>query len=195
MLDAINIYYRDFMAEIGGVETMTYNLAYKYRDKDVLFLFGGIHPRQLVRMLELGVPVQTYSQNKKYHCKRCFVTLDKEIPENIVAEEYIRVGHIDFDILMEHNWWKPPGDLDRGTYYAVSKEVIPSVERLTGKKCGYCPNPYLPIHPRPLLKLISPQRMSYEKGTKRIKLMAEELDKHNIPFQIFMFLFLFSIIL
>ena len=182
MLDAINIYYKDIICEIGGIETMTYNLAAKYKDKDILFLFESIHPQQLVRLLELGSVVQTYRKNRTYRCKRCFVTLDREIPENIIAEEYIRIGHNNFDILQELGYWKPPKDLEKGSYYAVAKGAMPSVEHLTGKKCGYCPNPYLPMDPKPLLKLVSPQRMSTEKGPQRMKYMAQELDKHGIPF-------------
>ncbi len=182
MLDAINIYYKDVICEIGGIETMTYNLAAKYKDKDILFLFGEIHPRQLVRLLELGSKVRTYEKNRTYHCKRCFVTLDKDIPENIIAEEYIRIGHNNFDIIQELGYWKPPKDLEKGEYYAVSKGAISSIERLTGKKCGYCPNPYLPLDPKPLLKLVSPQRMSVEKGPQRMEYMAKQLEKHGIPF-------------
>lgn len=180
--DAINIYYKRYMAEIGGIETMTYNLAYKYRDKDVMFLFGGCHPGQLVRLLEVGANVVEYDMNKTYRCKRCFLSFDSNIPSNIIADDYVRIGHNNFEILTDLGFVMPE-DADKTINYGVSREACESLEKILGKECEYCPNPYIDIDPKPLLKLVSPQRVSPEKGPDRIRMMAEELDKHHIPFQ------------
>lgn len=182
-LDAVNIYYKPYMSEIGGVETMTYNLAYKYRHKNIMFLFGGCHPRQLPRLLELGVPVVQYDKNKTYRCKRCFIAFDTDIPENIESEEgFFRIGHNNFKVLTGRRW-KLPTDCEKSINFAVSKDACEAIEEIVGGECRYCPNPYIPINPKPLLKLVSPQRISWEKGSERIRYMAEELDRHDIPFQ------------
>lgn len=182
-LDAVNIYYKPHMSEIGGVETMTYNLAVKYaKKKDILFLFRSGHINQLSRLRKIA-DVQIYDEKKIYRCKRCHIAFDTPIPKNIIADDYVRMGHANFVDLVNTGHWKMPEDADQTINYGVSGDTCRSIEQLTGKKCGYCPNPYIHEIPKPLLKLISPQRISWEKGSERIKEMAKQLDEHNIPFQ------------
>jgi len=182
-LDAVNIYYKPYMSEIGGVETMTYNLAIKYaKKKDILFLFGSGDVKQLSRLRKIA-DVKIYDEKKIYRCKRCHIAFDTPIPKNIIADDYVRMGHANFVDLVNTGHWNMPEDADQTINYGVSKNTCRSIEQLTGKPCGYCPNPYIHEIPKPLLKLISPQRISWEKGSERIKEMARQLDQHNIPFQ------------
>ncbi len=179
-LDAVNIYYKRNLDEIGGIETMTYNLAVKYQDRDILFLSEHIHPRQLPRLLKVAT-VEKYDPKRTYRCRNCFLTFENEVPKNIIAERYIRMAHNNHVILKEDGYVLPD-DFDQTENYGVSKDACRAMEQLTGKKCGYCPNPYLPIKVTPLLKLVSPQRWSPEKGIDRIEKMARMLRQKGIPF-------------
>lgn len=181
-LDAINIYYKGYLAEIGGIETVTYNIAYKYaKQKDILFLLGGGHPNQIKRLIEIGARLSTYDSKRTYRCKRVFVTSEKEIPNNIVYEEAVRVSHATPEDLMKYGF-RLPSDMNKAINYGVSKYVCQNTEKIAKVKCIYCPNPYIEEQAKPLLKLVSPQRMSWEKGLPLMQKMAEELEKHNIPF-------------
>lgn len=180
--DAINIYYKEYLCEMGGIETVTYNIAAKYaHKKDILFLIGG-HPNQIKRIIKLGAKVAPIDKNKTYRCKRVFVTSEKEIPEFIIYDEAVRISHANPEDLMRHGF-KLPKDMDKAINYGVSRDVCETTEKLANVKCEYCPNPYIEEEVRPLLKLISPQRMTWEKGMPLMQKMAAELDKHNIPFQ------------
>lgn len=180
--DAINIYYKNGFAEIGGIETMTYNLLKKYsKKKDILVLYGRGHINQLKRLNEVG-RVEKYDERRVYRCKKCFVTYESLVPDNIIADTYARVSHGDlFEITK--NGWNPVKDQKITEDYGVSKNTCKSSEWYFGTKCRYCPNPFVKQEPKPLLKLISPQRMTWEKGVHRIQEIARQLDEHNIPFQ------------
>lgn len=180
--DAINIYYKNYFAEIGGIETMTYNLLAKYaKKKDILVLYQDGNVNQLKRLNEVG-RIEKYDPNKTYRCKKLFLTYETFAPKNIIADKYARVSHGDlFEITK--NGWKPPKEQKITEDYGVSKNTCKSVEWYFKTKCNYCPNPFVKLNPKPLLKLISPQRMTWEKGKERIKKFAQMLDEHEIPFQ------------
>jgi len=182
MYDAINIYYKNYLAEIGGIETATYNIAKKYgKKKDILFLIGDGHPAQLKRLSEVA-NVEIYKPNKQYFCKKLFITYETYVPKNIHAEINARVSHGDLFKITE-NGWNPPIDNKVNEDYGVSVNTCKSVEWYMKHKCTLCPNPIVVPEKRELLRLISPQRMTWEKGKGRIKEIARQLDEHSIPYQ------------
>jgi len=182
MYDAINIYYKNHLAEIGGIETMTYNLAYKYaKSKDILFLIGDGDPKQIKRLSKIA-KVEKYNPSKQYFCKKVFITYETYVPENIHAEHRARVSHGDLIEIQSHGW-DLPKDETITEDYGVSKNTCETVKKVMGKNAIYCPNPFIKEEIKPLLKLISPQRMTWEKGKERIKKIASELDKKEIPYQ------------
>lgn len=181
-LDAINIYYKNYLAEIGGIETMTYNLALKYSSKkDILFLIKDAHPNQLKRLQKVA-KVEKYNENKEYYCKKLFVTYENYVPNNIHADIRARVSHGDLLEIIK-NGWKLPIDETIDEDYGVSINTCESVKKVIGKTAILCPNPILQEQPKSLLKLISPQRMTWEKGKGRIIELAKQLDQKEIPYQ------------
>ena len=180
--NAINIYYKNRLAEIGGIETATYNIAYKYADKkDILFLINDGDIKQIKRLMKYG-RVEIMDPGKTYRCKKCFITYETFVPKNIIADKYARVSHGDLFVITD-NGWEPPKEEKVTEDYGVSRNTCESVKWYFGKDCKYCPNPFIDEPVKPLLKLISPQRMTWEKGKDRIIKIAEELEKHDIPFQ------------
>lgn len=181
-MDAVNIYYRNYLAEIGGIDTVTYNIAYKYsKKKDILFLIGDGDIKQLKRLSKIA-RVEQYDPRKTYRCKKLFITYETEVPKNIVAEKYARVSHGDLFAITEKGW-HPVKDEKITEDYGVSENTCKSAEWYFGRPCTLCPNPIIYEEARPLLKIVSPQRMTWEKGKSRIREMSRQLDEHDIPYQ------------
>jgi len=181
-LDAINIYYKNHLAEIGGIETATYNIAKKYsHKKDILFLIGDGHPSQIKRLSKIA-KVEKYNPNKQYYCKKVFITYETEVPKNIHSDHRARVSHGDLIEIQSHGW-NLPKDETITEDYGVSTNTCETVKKVMGKNARLCPNPIFKVNTRKLLKLISPQRMTWEKGAGRIKEIARQLELYDIPYQ------------
>lgn len=183
MLPMINVFYQYNLNIIGGIETFLYELARlcseNKRDLTIVYRVGD---EQQIRRLRKYCMCIAYSEIKKpIKCKRAFFNYALDIINDVEAEEYIQLVHADFksDILEGY----PLLQSDKITkYYAVSKNNAKSFFELTGKKIDVIYNPLtLDDEPR-IMTLVSAQRLTNEKGPKRLEKVITELDKHNIPY-------------
>lgn len=179
-----NIYYQEYIAPIGGVETFLYELARKYCDRDLTIIYSRGDIKQIKRL-------KKYVRCIKYNgelieCDKAFFNYSTNIINNIKANEYIQVVHADFKdkSLIDY----PPIISDKvQKYYAVSKNNAKSFKDRTGVDIDIAYNPIV-IEKQPrLLRLIAPQRLSNEKGGKRLEYLVKELDKAGIFYQLEIF--------
>lgn len=180
-----NVYYQEHLNYIGGVETFLYELARKYCDRDLTIIYSTGDKEQIKR-------IRKYVRCIKYNgelieCDRAFFNYSVKIIDNIKAKEYIQIVHADFlDPSLYPNY--PPMLSDKiQKYYGVSINNSKSFEKLTGKKIDVAYNP-ISIEPQPrLLRLIAPQRLTNEKGGKRLEYLVQQLDNAGIFYQLEIF--------
>lgn len=179
MVKYANVFFVHNIQQLGGVETYLWEIAKKYHAYDVVVAYQEADGRQLSRLRKL---VKCIRVNKPIQAKRCFHAY--EFDYNLVqADEYYQCIHANYEIQ-----GLPPNISPNITgYLAVSKWVGEAYERLLknrgiDKKVEVCYNPISVEKPNKVLKLISPTRLSKEKGKDRMIKLAEKLVEKNIPF-------------
>lgn len=179
----INVFYQYNLNIIGGIETFLYELARlcseNKRDLTIVYRIGDEHQ---IRRLKKYCRCVSYKEiEKPIKCKRAFFNYALDIIDDIEAEEYIQLVHADFKSEVLKGY--PLLQSDKITkYYAVSKNNAKSFFEITGKKIDVIYNPLtLDDEPR-IMTLVSAQRLSLEKGPKRLEKLIEELEEHNIPY-------------
>lgn len=177
MYDTIVFYGHVF--RIGGVETFFYELARKYRDRDITLLYRSGDPEQLRRVSEY-IRVKRWD-GKPVSCRQAIFgySFEPQDLDLIRAEEYIQVIHADFGALK--HVIKPKLD-KRFRYIAVSENNAVEWEKLTGIRPEVCYNPITVDKPRKVLHLISATRLGHEKGFDRMQKLATTLDKAGVRY-------------
>lgn len=176
-----NIFYIPHFNIIGGIETYAYELAKKYKDKDITFVYSDetSDRKQLNRIRKYcRVIKQPFTATNKIKCKRLFVMYRCKI-ELFEADEVIQIIHADY----EAQGLKPNLDERIKEHYAVSKAVAEAYERISEVKVGVAYNPLTIEKPKKILKLISATRLTKEKGKERMIKLANALDKAEIPYE------------
>jgi glycosyltransferase involved in cell wall biosynthesis len=176
-----NVFYVPHFNIIGGIETYCYELAKKYHDKDITFVYSDetSDRKQLNRIRKYcRVIKQPYGSKQKIQCKRLFIMYRSNI-ELFEADEVIQIIHADY----EAQKLKPNLDERIKEHYAVSKAVAESYERISGVNVKVAYNPLTIEKPKKILKLISATRLTKEKGKERIIKLANALDKAGIPYE------------
>ena len=172
-----NVFYFGNINAIGGIETFFWHLARKYKDWDITILYKTGDPEQ-IRRLEKYVRVVQYT-GQKIVCEKAFFNYNADIIDNVEAEEYNLILHADYKA---QNIRPLPLYPKINHYYACSNLVRDTFEEISGVKAETLYNPFIPEKPQKVLKLISAQRLTMEKGRGRIEILARELNKANIPF-------------
>lgn len=176
-----NVFYVPHFNIIGGIETYCYELAKKYKDKDITFVYSDetSDRKQLNRIRKYcRVIKQPFTAMEKIKCKRLFVMYRCRI-DLFEADEVIQIIHADY----EAQGLKPNLDERIIEHYAVSKSVAESYERISGVKVGVAYNPLTIDKPKKILRLISATRLTKEKGKERMIKLANALDKAGIPYE------------
>lgn len=173
-----NIFYFYYINSIGGVESMFYYLAKKYKEKDIVIYYSQGDKKQIERLKQF-VDVQQYKPGMKIKCKRAFFNYNISIIDNVDAEEYCLMVHADYKALGV----KPITHPKITKYIAVSQLAADSYEEVSGQKCEVCYNPILIDTPRKKLRLISATRLTREKGKDRMVKLGELLNKSGIPYE------------
>lgn len=176
-----NVLYVPHFNIIGGIETYCYELAKKYKDKDITFVYSDetSDRKQLNRIRKYcRVIKQPYGSKQKIQCKRLFIMYRSNI-DLFEADEVIQIIHADY----EAQKLKPNLDKRIKKHYAVSKSVAESYERISGVKVGVAYNPLTIEKPKKILRLISATRLTKEKGKDRMIKLANALDKAGIPYE------------
>lgn len=183
MLLMINVFYQYNLNIIGGIETFLYELARlcseNKRDLTIVYRIGD--DKQVRRLRKYCRCVSYKEIEKPIRCKKAFFNYALDIIDDIEAEEYIQLVHADFksEILKGY----PLLQSEKITkYYAVSKNNAKSFFELTGKKIDVIYNPLTLDDEPKIMTLVSAQRLTKEKGPKRLEKLINELEKHNIPY-------------
>jgi glycosyltransferase involved in cell wall biosynthesis len=176
-----NVFYVPHFNIIGGIETYCFELAKKYHNKDITFVYSDKTSdiKQLNRIRKYArVIYQPYNIENKIKCKRLFVMYRSKI-ELFEPDEVIQIIHADY----EAQGLKPNLDERIKEHYGVSKAVADSYKRISGVDVGVCYNPLTIDKPKKILRLISATRLTKEKGKDRMIKLADALDKAGIPYE------------
>lgn len=176
-----NVFYVPHFNIIGGIETYCYELAKKYGDKDITFVYSDdtSDRNQLNRIRKIcRVIKMPYNSPNKLKCKRLFIMYRSRI-DLFEADEIYQIIHADY----EAQHLIPNVDERINKYFGVSRSVAEAFERISGKKVNVCYNPLTIKKPQKILRLISATRLTKEKGKDRMIKFAELLNQNNIPFE------------
>lgn len=179
MVKYANVFFVHSIQQLGGVETYLWEIAKKYHEYDIVVAYQEADGKQLARLRKL---VRCIRVNKPIYCKRCFHAYEFDM-NLVVADEYIQCIHANYEIQ-----GLPPNISPKITkYIAVSKWVADAYKRLLEqrdihKKVEIAYNPISVDKPNKVLKLISPTRLSKEKGKDRMIQLAEALIRKGIKF-------------
>ena len=181
MVKYANVFFVHCIQQLGGVETYLWEIAKKYHEYDVVIAYQEADGRQLDRLRKLVRCIKV-TEGKPIQAKKCFHAY--EFNYNLVqADKYIQCIHANYEIQ-----GLPPNISPKITkYLGVSKWVSEAYERLlkqrgVDRKVEVCYNPIQVDKPKKVLKLISPTRLSKEKGKDRMIKLAEKMIEKKIPF-------------
>lgn len=167
------------IGKIGGIETFLWEIAKKYGDLDITVFYTNADSNQLNRLRK---KIRCVRLTEPIKCKRCFM-MYKVGTDMVEAEEYIQMIHANYKVqnLMVNV------DPKITRYLAVSKWVGDAYEELLRAKGVYkpvevCYNPITVEEPKKVLKLISPTRLTREKGKDRMTMLGNMLQQAKIPF-------------
>ena len=185
MIEHENIIYISYISEIGGVETFAYELAKKYKDRDVAVVCKTIHKNQLKRLSKI---CWVYKHTNQFiRCKTAIINYDTSIINFIEEGADIYMGiHADY----EHSFYKikfPQHDRIKA-YIGITKHLVESFKRYTGKDnviLGY--NPLTIEKEEPYLTLVSATRLTSIKGKKRMEALCSAMDKAGINYVWYIF--------
>ena len=178
-----NVFYQKQLYRIGGVETFLYELARSCHknNRDLTIFYDKADPEQVKRIEPYCRILNINSVPKPIVCKKAFFNYNIEGLPYIQAEEYIQLIHADFgqDYLKNFKLIQSP---KINKYYAVSENNAKSFNKKTGYDVEVIYNPIDVSDVPKMMTLVSAQRMSKEKGSKRIAEMIERLEDAKIPF-------------
>lgn len=185
MIEHDNIIYISYISEIGGVETFAYELAKKYKDRDVAVVCKKIDKGQLKRLSKICWVYKHTDQ--QIICKTAIINYDTSIINyiNEGADIYMTI-HADY----EHDFYKnkfPQHDRIK-SYIGITEHIVESFKRCTGNNniiLGY--NPLTIDKEEPYLTLVSATRLTSIKGKNRMIGLCNALDKARINYVWYIF--------
>lgn len=175
-----NIIYISFISEIGGVETFAYELAKKYKDRDIAIVCREIDKKQMQRMSKYCWVYKHTGQI--INCKVAIINYDVSIiPYIVKTAEIYQTIHADY----EHDFYtrKFPTHDRIKSYIAITPHLVESFKRYTGRQnvfLGY--NPLTIEKEEPYLTLVSATRLTKIKGKDRMIQLAKALDRAKINY-------------
>ena len=179
-----NVYFQEHINYIGGVETFLYELARlsydNNRDLTIIYRTGDLAQIRRIEKYCRILPIDKVE--KPIKCKRAFFNYGLSAINDIEADEYIQLIHADFKDKSLANYPIIQSDkIDR--YFSVSINNGKSYKELTGRDdIEVLYNPIkIDEEPR-IMTLVSAQRMTGEKGPKRLETMIQRLDNAKIPY-------------
>lgn len=174
-----NVIYFPSFNSIGGVETYCYEMALKYgKDFDITILYRNGDPDQIKRLSEVCRVVKYTGQ--KIVCDVFIFGWGWDILDNVEAKKYVQTFHADYI-----NRHLNPCPSEKITHrYGVSENTTKGIKDHFewAKDIQTMYNPYTPKPTKRVLRLISPTRLSPEKGKARMITLVNALDEAGIPF-------------
>lgn len=189
MIKHTNIVYVRDIAPIGGVETYVYELIKKYHDLDIAVVCRTCAPAQK-RRLEKYCRVYMF-KNEPIECDVAVINWDTSIidylPKEIWKENLPKNSkkgiyqgvHADYT----HPAMGPLPQDDRiKQYLCITKEQMDKFPLMTtAKNYRLCRNP-LEIEDKDTLVIVSPTRLTKQKGGEIMLQLANELESQGTPF-------------
>ena len=172
-----NVFYWPNINCIGGVETFLFEMAKKYAKDYDLTLYYKVGDKAQIDRLRKLMRVKQY-HGEKIKCDKAFFGWGTDIIDNIEAKEYYQTLHADYKA--QH--LEPCRDPRITAYLGVSQAVCDTFTETFGLPAELCYNPLTVEKPRKVLRLVSATRLTWEKGAKRIAILADALDKKGIPY-------------
>ena len=181
MIEKDIVLYLEYINRIGGVESWIYYIVKKYsKNHNICVLYKAGSLEQVCRLLEYCEVVKI-DDDTKIKCNTFICGYSIGILDNVDAKKVYQFQHCDF----RFNPYAKPNNHDKITKkYGVSNLVCDGYEELTGEKIDVCYNPIVLDEPKHVLKLISPTRLSPDKGDiwYRMETFARWLKKCDVPF-------------
>lgn len=189
MIKHKNIVYVRDIAPIGGVETYVYELIKKYKDLDIAVVCRTIAPVQKRRLQEF---CKVYEfRNEPIECDVAIINWDTSIIDYLpkrIWKENLKEGdprgiyqgvHADYT----HPAMGPlPQDPRIKEYLCITKEQMDKWPLMTdSRNVRLCRNP-LEIEDEDTLVIVSPTRLTKQKGGDLMLQIANELDKQETKF-------------
>ena len=175
-----NVIYFPSFNIIGGVETFCYEMALKYgKDYDITVCYRNGDPQQMDRIAKV-CRVLRVDINDKIECDVFIFGWGFDILKNVTANRYIQTFHADY-INRHLNPCPDPCITDR---FGVSENTTIGIREHFdwAKDIKTMYNPFTVKKPKKVLNLISPTRLTPEKGFERMKILCKALDDAGIPF-------------
>lgn len=185
MIEHENIIYISYISEIGGVETFAYELAKKYKDRDVAVVCKSIDKGQLKRLSKI---CWVYKHTDQYiKCKTAIINYDTSIINFICDEADIYMTiHADY----EHNFYKNkfPQHQRIKAYIGITKHIVESFKRCTGNQnCFLGYNPLTIDKDDNYITLVSATRLTSIKGKDRMITLSRAMDKARVDYVWYVF--------
>ena len=173
-----NVFYFPHLNDIGGVETMLWQMAKKYgKDYDLTMVYRAGSQAQADRLRSL-VRVHQLKSGERIECEKLFTAYSTDILNQCDAGEVYMVVHADYKAFKA----KPPVHPKIDHYIGVSQYVCDVFTELTGLPCELCYNPFTATKPKKVLNLITASRLTREKGKARMETLGRALDAAGIPY-------------
>lgn len=179
------IIYASYIPKVGGIESMTYNLAVALHDKgaNVTLVYNNVENAESLLKLGRFVKVKKLT-DETIHCDICLLSSNHPIPDRIQAKRYVQWIHSDYkkyNITLRN--------IGRvSNYVAVSNhckeiacELYPAIKDITTTIYNF-PDPKLRRQRPQPLKLVTVSRLSPEKGMERVRDLAKRFKENDIPF-------------
>lgn len=175
-----NVIYFPSFNIIGGVETFCREMALKFgKDYDITIVYKNGDSQQMKHIAEVARIIR-FKDGDKIKCDVFIFGWGWDILESVEAEKYIQTFHADY-INRKLNPSPSPKITHRfGVAENTTKGIREHFDWAKDIQTMY--NPYTPRKPRKVLKLISPTRLTPEKGYERMKVLCKALDDAGIPF-------------
>ena len=175
-----NVIYFPSFNIVGGVETYCYEMALKYgKDYDITVLYKWGDPQQMAKIAKVARVIRI-TDDDRVECDVFIFGWGWDILENVDAKKYIQTFHADY-INRKLNPSPSPKITHR---FGVSKNTTDGIREHFdwAKDIETMYNPFTPKGYKKVLHLISPTRLTPEKGYDRMGKLCEAFDKAGIPF-------------
>ncbi len=175
------IYFPNFNC-VGGVETFCYEMGLKYgKEYDITVLYRNGDADMMNHIAEVARVIK-YHLGDKIVCDVFIFGYgwEKDLFDNLKAKEIIQTFHADY--VCRHLHPCENGRITRrfGVADNTTKGIREHYKWAKDIETVY--NPYTVKKPKKVLKLVSPTRLTAEKGFDRMVTFANALDKAGIPF-------------
>lgn len=173
-----NVIYFPSLHIVGGVETYCYEMALKYgKDYDITIVYKQGDPKQMQRLREVTRVIK-FQDGDKIICDVFLFGWGWDIIDSVEAKEYVQTYHADF----KARGISPCMDERVTKRYGVAENTTIGIREHFNMDVETMYNPYTVKRPRKVLHLISATRLSPDKGYNRMLMLADALEKADIPY-------------